>query len=86
MINCAQDLHPKQEDWLPFVSCLEGATQHPKRMADAVERCASEAGLEAGAIQECTDGARGDALEAAAAKETEGLCPQHTCVRGEGGA
>lgn len=78
VINCAQDLHPEQEDWLPLVACLQATS--PKRMPGAVERCAEGAGLEAGPILACADGARGDALEAAAAKETAGLCPEHTCV------
>lgn len=80
VVNCAQDQAPDQARWFPFVRCLEAAD--PKGMEEAVEECAADAGLDAAALHECSKpgGARGDELDAAAAKETAALRPPHQWV------
>lgn len=77
VINCAQQLNPEQQQWLPFVVCLEGRRDDGEQ---AVMKCAKQTGLDEDAISKCAHGDQGLELEAQAKERTDSLQPAHTYV------
>ncbi|KAK9807369.1 hypothetical protein WJX73_007815 [Symbiochloris irregularis] len=75
LISCATHLHPEQNDWFPFVKCIE---EDPESATAA--KCALLAKLDLTEIQLCASGSLGDQLEAEAAAETNALQPAHQYV------
>lgn len=53
VISCAQELHPEQGRWFPFVSCIE---KHPGAGPRRGRKCAKGAHLNTTAIAECAAG------------------------------
>lgn len=80
VINCVQDLHPDQNQWLPFVVCLESDTDTENQPDEMVITCSKATALDPSPILSCAAGAKGDELEKKAAEETGKLIPQHTYV------
>lgn len=54
VINCAQRLSEGDQEWLPFVRCLEAKS--PKAMEGALEECAARADMNSAEIQACATG------------------------------
>lgn len=52
---CAIDQAKHQEDWFPFIACVEG--KYGPEIEDSVEGCAEEAGLAYNDIKDCATGA-----------------------------
>lgn len=75
---CVIDQAKHQEDWFPFIACVEGKIGPD--IEDSVESCADAAGLDYPDLRECATGERGDALERAAADATNALVPKHQFV------
>lgn len=58
VINCAQHLKPAQNDWLPYVACVEGNLQGDFQKDEAAaKKCAQDSGFDYDAIKECANGA-----------------------------
>ncbi|KAK9917853.1 hypothetical protein WJX75_008965 [Coccomyxa subellipsoidea] len=75
---CAIDQAKHQEDWFPFIACVEG--QYGPSIEDSVASCADAAGLDYGDITDCATGEQGDELERTAAEATDALVPKHLYV------
>lgn len=57
VINCAQELNPRQETWFPYVQCLEGSLKGDF-LADekAAQKCAADSDVDYDAIKKCANG------------------------------
>jgi len=78
---CALHLYPKQRDWFPFVSCVEGVREFPD-MKKSLKECSkkSDTKLNLDDIQECAAGHLGRELERQLAEKTNILTPAHQWV------
>ncbi|KAK2076284.1 hypothetical protein QBZ16_001216 [Prototheca wickerhamii] len=76
-INCAQELHPQQRDWFPYVQCLAGDLAH---IEDKAPGCASARGWRHADLEACAMGSKGQALELVAEQATQRLEPKLTNV------
>lgn len=85
-INCAQEDGVGNSNaavWFPYVACLAddlAPLRSSEEYGDRSRECASQAGLSASQLQECAEGAHGEALERRAGEETDGLVPEHNFV------
>lgn len=75
---CAMKYHPKTEDHLPFILCLENGENSPARDG---QKCAKAQGWSDWTdINTCVNGKEGVALMHAIAQKTGALQPPHTYV------
>eukprot|EP00191_Tetraselmis_sp_GSL018_P002971 CAMPEP_0177597658 /NCGR_PEP_ID=MMETSP0419_2-20121207/11842_1 /TAXON_ID=582737 /ORGANISM="Tetraselmis sp., Strain GSL018" /LENGTH=166 /DNA_ID=CAMNT_0019089869 /DNA_START=323 /DNA_END=823 /DNA_ORIENTATION=+ len=77
---CAVHLHPRVQEWFPFVACVEDNS--PEEMKDSLDGCAKtpEVALDITEIKECAAGALGEELERKAGQQTDSLVPRHEWV------
>ncbi|KAK9855791.1 hypothetical protein WJX84_003604 [Apatococcus fuscideae] len=77
IINCAIDLNPGQNQWFPYLECVES---NISKGVAAGKSCAEKLGISFAPIQECVNGPHGDELVVSAAKKTAALIPAHQYV------
>eukprot|EP00878_Enallax_costatus_P004175 GHUV01004404.1.p1 GENE.GHUV01004404.1~~GHUV01004404.1.p1 ORF type:complete len:258 (+),score=53.98 GHUV01004404.1:268-1041(+) len=83
LISCAIAQHPRQDDWFPFLTCLEetvakGATD--LKVEDVAGKCGVHAGMVKDKLLECHKGDLGKSLQRLAAQRTASLKPPHQYV------
>ncbi|KAL4428837.1 hypothetical protein ABPG77_005275 [Micractinium sp. CCAP 211/92] len=76
-ILCAQDQHPKQEEWFPYVLCL---AENMRALDSEADGCATKQKWEAAKISSCAEGDRGKEIEKEAAAVTWALNPPKNFV------
>lgn len=69
-----------QDEWFPFVSCVEDAARSGAPTLNVSTACAAQTGLDAEAIAGCYSGSRGTQLQLTAYYETMRLQPPHQWV------
>lgn len=83
LIGCAIAQHPVQDDWFPFLTCLEEAIIESKAQVtvdDVAHKCAVHAGMVTQKLLDCQKGDLGNSLQRLAAQRTASLKPQHQYV------
>lgn len=70
---CAMHYHPVEQDYMPFVDCMEGASSP----ATAGQQCAGSSSFDWSEISSCSEGSLGNQLMHQVALATEGLSPAH---------
>jgi interferon gamma-inducible protein 30 len=75
VINCVQDIYPDQNQWLPFVVCIESDPDQEQQQGDQPDEmvitCSKTTALDPSPILSCAAGTKGDELEKKAAEERE---------------
>jgi len=87
VLSCAMAAYPMQDDWFPFVECLEGAiieaSKSGSKIPDVIttaSACAVHAGIVSRKLIDCYNGELGKALQSVARERTESLKPDHEWV------
>lgn len=83
LLSCAVAFNPIQDDWFPFLACVEEAGLQgiqPDQVEGVAHKCAVHAGLVSQKLLACYSGQLGDSLQRLAAQRTASLKPAHQYV------
>ncbi|KAL6762951.1 gamma interferon inducible lysosomal thiol reductase-domain-containing protein [Haematococcus lacustris] len=82
LLSCTTHHYPDQEEWFPYLACLERGAITPaaQNMEQLSSKCAAVASMDPHTIWQCHTGPEGRALQLAAGMKTQALQPPHSGV------